>query len=125
MAGSRTDLRAPVERRRADYRLELRRRHVPRILLSDGTEPEAVAAAHAGAAPGDLVGTPASAGTATAPARIILDPVGVSWDTIGADHLARDAVPLLKDDGILEIVTLAMVLAKEAKISPRDLAACT
>jgi pyruvate,water dikinase len=76
VAGSGTDLRAPVEQRRADYRLELRRRHVPRILLSDGTEPEALAAAHAGAAPGDLVGTPASAGTATAPARIILDPVG-------------------------------------------------
>ena len=56
--------------RRADYRQELRRRHVPRILLSDGTEPEALAAAHAGAAPGDLVGTPASAGTATAPARV-------------------------------------------------------
>jgi rifampicin phosphotransferase len=49
---------------------------VPRILLSDGTEPEALTAAHAGATPGDLVGTPASAGTATAPARIILDPVG-------------------------------------------------
>jgi pyruvate,water dikinase len=49
---------------------------VPRILLSDGTEPEALAAAHVGAAPGDLVGTPASAGTATAPARVVLDPVG-------------------------------------------------
>jgi rifampicin phosphotransferase len=76
LAGSGAALRALVERRRADYRLELRRRHVPRILLSDGTEPEALTAAHAGATPGDLVGTPASAGTATAPARIILDPVG-------------------------------------------------
>jgi pyruvate,water dikinase len=74
--GNGPDLRALVERRRADYRLELRRRHVPRILLSDGTEPEALVAAHAGAAPGDLVGTPASAGTATAPARVVLDPVG-------------------------------------------------
>ena len=70
------DLRPLVERRRADYRRELRRRHVPRIVLSDGTEPEALAAAHAGAAAGDLVGTPASAGTATAPARVVLDPVG-------------------------------------------------
>ena len=49
---------------------------MPRIVLSDGTEPEALAAAHAGAAAGDLVGTPASAGTATAPARVVLDPVG-------------------------------------------------
>jgi rifampicin phosphotransferase len=76
LAGSGAALRALVERRRADYRLELRRRHVPRILLSDGTEPEALTAAHAGATPCDLFGTPASAGTATAPARIILDPVG-------------------------------------------------
>ncbi|MCP9470216.1 MAG: hypothetical protein NNA31_09490 [Nitrospira sp.] len=26
---------------------------------------------------------------------VILDPVGASWDTIGADHIARDAVRLL------------------------------
>jgi hypothetical protein len=25
---------------------------------------------------------------------VILDPVGASWDTVGADHLARDAVRL-------------------------------
>ena len=48
----------------------------------------------------------------------ILDPVGASWDTIGADHVARDAVRLLKDAGILEIVTPATVLAKyEAPIA--------
>ncbi len=76
LRGEQTDLRATVRQRREDYRLELRRRHVPRILLSDGTEPEALSAAHAGAAPGDLVGTPASTGIATAPARVILDPVG-------------------------------------------------
>ncbi|HWM59874.1 MAG TPA: PEP/pyruvate-binding domain-containing protein [Pseudonocardia sp.] len=69
------DLPAVVAQRRADYRLELRRRHVPRILLSDGTEPEALVAAHAGAAPGDLIGTPASAGSCTGRARVILDPV--------------------------------------------------
>jgi rifampicin phosphotransferase len=80
LRGDGVDLRERVERRRADYRQELRRRHVPRILLSDGTEPEALAAAHAGAAPGDLVGTPASAGTATAPARVILDPVGAQLE---------------------------------------------
>jgi hypothetical protein len=43
---------------------------------------------------------------------VILDPVGASWDTIGADHGARDAVRQLKDAGILEIVTPATVLAK-------------
>jgi rifampicin phosphotransferase len=68
------DHRAVVAERRAGYRRELRRRHVPRVLLSDGTEPEALAPR----APveGGLAGTPASAGTVTAPARVVLDPVG-------------------------------------------------
>jgi hypothetical protein len=43
---------------------------------------------------------------------VILDPLGASWDTIGADHIARDAARQLKDAGILEIVTPATVLAK-------------
>ena len=43
---------------------------------------------------------------------VLLDPVGASWDTIGAEHIARDAVRLLKDADILEIVTPAAVLAK-------------
>ncbi len=68
------DLSALVERRRADYERELRRRHVPRLLLSDGTEPEAVGTAEV--ADGALVGSPASAGVVTAPARVVLDPVG-------------------------------------------------
>ncbi len=42
----------------------------------------------------------------------ILDPVGASWDTIGADHITRDVVLQLKNAGILEIVTPATVLAK-------------
>jgi pyruvate,water dikinase len=45
------------------------------VLLSDGTEPEAVGSA-APAADGSLTGSPASAGTVTARARVILDPVG-------------------------------------------------
>jgi hypothetical protein len=57
---------------------------------------------------------------------VLLDPVGASWDTIGADHIARDAVRQLKDAGILEIVTPATVLAKyEAPIAAairRDMA---
>ena len=43
---------------------------------------------------------------------VLLDPVGASWDTVGADHLARDAVRQLKEAGILEIVMPATVLAK-------------
>ncbi len=72
------DHRTLVAERRADYDRELRRRHVPRILLSDGTEPEALAMSSATvtSADGALVGTPASAGTVTAPARVVLDPVG-------------------------------------------------
>ncbi len=69
------DLRDVVARRREAYERELRRRHVPRVLLSDGTEPEA-GAAPAAATDGALVGTPASAGTVSAPARVVLEPVG-------------------------------------------------
>ena len=73
------DLRATITERRDRYDAELRRRHVPRVLLSDGTEPEAVGSASAVAA-GALRGTPASAGTVTAPARVILDPVGAKLE---------------------------------------------
>ncbi len=68
------DLRELVAERRAGYDRELRRRHVPRILLSDGTEPEA--GMHAIPTGGGLSGTPASAGVVTGPARVILEPVG-------------------------------------------------
>ncbi len=81
------DLHELVARRRETYELELKRRHVPRVLLSDGTEPEALPTgflsrgngrpASEGALPdGMLLGTPASAGTVTALARVIMDPVG-------------------------------------------------
>ncbi len=69
------DVREPVAGRRADYRRELDRRHIPRVLLSDGTEPEAVRTP-VGLAEGTLAGSPASAGTVTAAARVVLDPVG-------------------------------------------------
>ncbi|MFI6787012.1 PEP/pyruvate-binding domain-containing protein [Nonomuraea sp. NPDC050383] len=79
-ASSGQGLRELVAARRAGYEQEARRRHVPRVMLSDGTEPEAVAAATAhpsGTAPeGALTGTAASAGTVTGPARVVLDPVG-------------------------------------------------
>jgi pyruvate,water dikinase len=68
------NLSALVEDRRASYERELRRRHVPRLLLSDGTEPEAVGATEVG--DGALTGSPASAGVVTSRARVVLDPVG-------------------------------------------------
>ncbi|MCG2620737.1 PEP-utilizing enzyme [Arthrobacter sp. I2-34] len=76
------DLKDLVARRRREYDRELQRRYVPRLLLSDGTDVEAAAAAAAGTAPGAgpdagvLTGSPASAGTVTGKARVILDPVG-------------------------------------------------
>ncbi|MDT7634030.1 MAG: rifampicin phosphotransferase [Pseudonocardiales bacterium] len=72
------DLGYLVAERRADYEREMRRRQVPRLLLSDGVEPESLGAAQAAAEAGDgrLVGVPASAGTVTGIARVVLDPVG-------------------------------------------------
>jgi pyruvate,water dikinase len=71
-----TDLRALVAERRATYERELHRRHIPHVLLSDGTEPTAEAPRAAAADANTLVGAPASAGLVTAPARVILDPSG-------------------------------------------------
>ncbi|GAB3410722.1 PEP-utilizing enzyme [Flindersiella endophytica] len=67
------DLRELVRSRRADYDRELRRRHIPRVLLSDGTEPSAPSVEADGAHL--LRGVPASAGTVTGKARVILDPL--------------------------------------------------
>ncbi|GAA4287427.1 PEP/pyruvate-binding domain-containing protein [Georgenia daeguensis] len=75
------DLHAIVTERRRTYEHEMRRRHVPRLLLSDGTDVEAALAAEAAASPGaaqlppgTLAGAPASAGSVTARARVVLDP---------------------------------------------------
>jgi phosphohistidine swiveling domain-containing protein len=70
------DMQDPVAQRQGAYYLELERRHIPRMLLSDGTEPETLLTAVGTADAGALSGSPASAGTVTAPARVILDPVG-------------------------------------------------
>jgi phosphohistidine swiveling domain-containing protein len=69
------DLRDAVAHRRAEYARELRRRHVPRVLLSDGTEPEPRPLSTVDTVDG-LAGAPASAGSVTGPARVVLDPVG-------------------------------------------------
>lgn len=69
------DLKGIVAGRRRLYDIELRRRRVPRLLLSDGTDVEAAAMPQPVAAD-RLTGTPASAGTATGKVRVIMDPVG-------------------------------------------------
>ncbi|HEU4908301.1 MAG TPA: PEP-utilizing enzyme, partial [Propionibacteriaceae bacterium] len=73
-------LQTLVADRREAYEQELKRRHIPRLLLSDGTEPEAVAAgaseSQVSVSDGSLAGSPASAGTVTGRARVVLDPVG-------------------------------------------------
>ncbi|HLZ37345.1 MAG TPA: PEP-utilizing enzyme, partial [Mycobacteriales bacterium] len=66
------DLRPLVRDRQAGYDRELRRRHVPRVLLSDGSEP--APERRAAGADGTLVGTAASPGTVTASARVLRDP---------------------------------------------------
>jgi len=75
------DLHEIVSERRRTYERETRRRRVPRILLSDGTDLEAAVAAEAATSPsgaplppGTLAGAPASAGSVTARARVVLDP---------------------------------------------------
>jgi pyruvate,water dikinase len=73
------DLRSVVRERRAGYERELNRRHIPRILLSDGTEPTAEETLDA-SADGALRGTPASPGVVSAKARVILEPSGASLE---------------------------------------------
>jgi len=69
------DMRDLVRERRAIYERELQRRHVPRVLLSDGTEPTPAATDSAGSQR-MLRGTPASPGCITGRARVILNPTG-------------------------------------------------
>jgi rifampicin phosphotransferase len=67
------DLRATVASRRATHARELARRHLPRVLLSDGTDAEV---ALVEVPDGALRGSPASPGVVTARARVILSPHG-------------------------------------------------
>jgi len=67
------DLRSTVVERREVYRREQGRRHVPRVLLSDGTDAETLLPASADAG---IRGTPASPGMARGIARVIRSPVG-------------------------------------------------
>ena len=67
------DLRDTVVDRRETYRRELTRRHIPRVLLSDGTDAETELAPATDTA---IRGTPASPGIAHGIARVIRSPVG-------------------------------------------------
>ena len=73
------ELRPLVRGRRAVYEQEIGRRHVPRLLLSDGTEPTAGTHDATGTY-GVLRGTPASGGAVTQKARVILEPAGASLE---------------------------------------------
>jgi pyruvate,water dikinase len=71
------DLREQITERRASFTNELKRRHVPLVLLSDGTESTAqqeIVQRLVQEAAGTLQGVAASPGTVTAVARVILDP---------------------------------------------------
>ena len=68
-----TDVRELVAARRAMHVREQARRYIPRVLLSDGTDAEA---ALISVPEGALRGSPASPGTVTARARVILSPHG-------------------------------------------------
>jgi phosphohistidine swiveling domain-containing protein len=70
------DFHAVVAERRETYDRELRRRHIPRVMLSDGSEPERTATAVTAAPDGALTGTAASAGAVTGVARVVLEPTG-------------------------------------------------
>ncbi len=67
------EARPIVRERQASCARERERRHLPRVLLSDGTDAETLLPAPTG---DGLTGTPASAGRVTGRARVILDPAG-------------------------------------------------
>lgn len=73
LIGGKNMAKAIAERR--DYRKqEMGRKHIPRVILSDGTEPEVSLSRRAGG--NGLSGTPASSGIVRGTARVILDPIG-------------------------------------------------
>jgi pyruvate,water dikinase len=68
------DLNGVVNVRREEFARERTRRHIPRVLLSNGTDAESLLAARPDS--GTLVGSPASPGTLRGRARVILSPEG-------------------------------------------------
>ncbi|MBK9259171.1 MAG: hypothetical protein IPM54_04985 [Polyangiaceae bacterium] len=72
------NMQAVIAERRLRRDREMGRKHVPRVLLSDGTEPEVSLASDLRA--NGLSGTPASSGIVKGKARVVLDPVGAKID---------------------------------------------
>jgi rifampicin phosphotransferase len=70
------DLREVVASRRRVFERERGRRHIPRVLLSDGTDAEAALVS----ASDGLRGSPASPGVVTGTARVIRSPQGARLD---------------------------------------------
>ncbi|HET9140528.1 PEP-utilizing enzyme, partial [Actinophytocola sp.] len=68
-----------VEANRREYQREMRRKRIPQLMLSDGSDPEADSPV-AVTGVGVLAGTPVSLGIATGRVRVVLDPVGVRLD---------------------------------------------
>ena len=78
-AAGGNDLSRVVRARREVYERELRRRHAPAVLLSDGTEPQEKRP-DPGDSPGILRGLAASSGSATGIARVVLSVVSARLD---------------------------------------------
>jgi pyruvate,water dikinase len=74
-AGLTRDWKALITERRAVYARELRRRRIPRIMLTDGTA-YYDAPARAGDGKNTLSGSPVSAGVVEGNVRVVLDPHG-------------------------------------------------
>lgn len=73
------EFRERIAARRAEYDREMRRRSVPGLLLSDGTNPEALALGTP-ATDGTLVGMAAAPGTATGPPGWSSTPQAPTWN---------------------------------------------
>jgi len=107
------DLKGIVAGRRQLYDVEMRRRRIPRLLLSDGTDVEAAVMAKSPAT-GALNGTPASAGTATGTVRVILDPVGAHLEPgeiLVAPSTDPGWTPLFMTAGALMTSAIALLFA--------------
>jgi phosphohistidine swiveling domain-containing protein len=74
-SGETRDWKALIAERRATYARELRRRRIPRIMLSDGTA--FYDAPSTGDGPNSLSGNPVSAGVVEGVVRVVFDPHGV------------------------------------------------
>ena len=72
--GQPRDWRALIAERRGTYERELRRKQVPRVMLSDGTAFYDAPASAVDASPNTLAGSPVSAGTVEGVVHVVFDP---------------------------------------------------